>query len=97
MLTFLGKRRRFCDGISRRDFLRVGALSVGGLSLADLLRLKAQAASAPHAGQERDHGLPARRAVAPRQYDMKPRGPGRVPRRVPADPHATCRAWNAAS
>ena len=43
MLTFPGRRRRFCDGISRRDFLRVGALTVGGLTLADLLRLKAQA------------------------------------------------------
>jgi hypothetical protein len=33
-----------CDGVSRRDFLRIGALSVGGLSLADLLRLRAQGA-----------------------------------------------------
>src|SRR5262245_64735895 len=29
----------FCDGISRRNFLRVGA--IGGLSLADVLRLRA--------------------------------------------------------
>ena len=36
---------RFCDGISRRDFLRIGALSVGGLTLADLLRLRAQGAA----------------------------------------------------
>ena len=40
MLSFLGRRRQYCDGISRRDFLRVGALSVGGLSLADMLRLQ---------------------------------------------------------
>ena len=33
---------RFCDGFSRRDFLRIGALGVGGLTLADLLRLRAQ-------------------------------------------------------
>ena len=33
-----------CDGVSRRDFLRIGALGVGGLTLADLLRLKAQGA-----------------------------------------------------
>jgi hypothetical protein len=44
MLTIFSKRRqRFCDGLSRRDFLRVGALGVGGLSLADLLRLRAHA------------------------------------------------------
>jgi hypothetical protein len=30
-------------GVSRRDFLRVGVLGVGGLSLADVLRLRAQA------------------------------------------------------
>src|SRR5438067_11759282 len=45
MLTFWGSRQRLCDGLSRRDFLRVGALGVGGLTLADLLRLRAQGAS----------------------------------------------------
>jgi len=48
MLTFFGSKRRLCDGISRRDFLKVGALSVGGLTLADLFRARAQAA--PSAG-----------------------------------------------
>ena len=44
MLTFRSKpiASRMCDGLSRRDFLRVGALGVGGLTLADLLRLKAR-------------------------------------------------------
>src|SRR5438105_10480995 len=41
MLTILGSNHRLCDGLSRRDFLKVGALSVGGLTLADLLRLRA--------------------------------------------------------
>lgn len=45
MLTFMGRKQQFCDGVSRRDFLRVGALTVGGLSLADVLRLRAQAGS----------------------------------------------------
>jgi uncharacterized protein (DUF1501 family) len=43
MLTFWGTGRRFCDQISRRDFLRVGALGLSGLTLADVLRLRAQA------------------------------------------------------
>jgi uncharacterized protein (DUF1501 family) len=43
MLTIFGSSNRFCDGLSRRDFLKVGALGVGGLTLADLLRLKARA------------------------------------------------------
>lgn len=43
MLTLWGPTRRFCDHLNRRDFLRVGALGIGGLTLADLLRLRARA------------------------------------------------------
>src|SRR5262245_66690262 len=45
MLTVWGQPRRFCDGISRRDFLRVGALGLGGLTLADLLRREGNGAT----------------------------------------------------
>lgn len=45
MFTFLGKRQKFCDGINRRNFLRIGAFGAG-LSLADMLRLNATAAPA---------------------------------------------------
>jgi len=39
MLSITGsKSGRFCDGISRRDFLRIGGLSLGGLSLPSILR-----------------------------------------------------------
>jgi hypothetical protein len=42
MLTILGNRRRFCDGVSRRSFLKIGALAgAGGCTLADLLRAEA--------------------------------------------------------
>src|SRR5262245_54478702 len=42
MLTVWGERHgAFGDGLSRRTFLRAGALAVGGLTLADLLRLRA--------------------------------------------------------
>ena len=47
MLTLQGSSRRFCDGVSRREFLKVGALGVGGLTLADLLRLRADAMAPP--------------------------------------------------
>jgi len=40
MLTLWGARERFCDGVSRRGFLKIGALGVG-LSLADVYRLRA--------------------------------------------------------
>jgi hypothetical protein len=42
MFTLLGARQRFCDGISRRNFLQIGALGAG-LTLADVLRLRAAA------------------------------------------------------
>jgi hypothetical protein len=46
MLTIFAKApslRRFCDGVSRRNFLRVGALGLGGLALPQLLRAEAAA------------------------------------------------------
>jgi uncharacterized protein (DUF1501 family) len=46
MLTLWGKKNRFCDGVSRRDFLRIGAFGAG-LSLAEMLRLQAGAAETP--------------------------------------------------
>src|SRR5262245_39826713 len=47
MLTFSSHERgsKNCDGMSRRGFLKLGGLCVGGLTLADLLRLRAQAGS----------------------------------------------------
>jgi len=44
MLTFSGARQRFCDGLSRRSFLQIGAFGAG-LTLADMLRLRAGGAS----------------------------------------------------
>lgn len=41
MLTFRTSRHQFCDGISRRSFLSIGSLAVGGLTLADLMRCEA--------------------------------------------------------
>lgn len=39
MLKILGEERGgFCDGVSRRDFLRIGGLALGGLSLPQLLQ-----------------------------------------------------------
>jgi len=38
MLCFNGGPAKNCDGLSRRSFLRVGSLGIGGLSLPDLIR-----------------------------------------------------------
>ena len=42
MLELLSQPLRLCDGLSRRSFLRIGALGMGGLSLPRLLRAEAQ-------------------------------------------------------
>ena len=41
MLTIQGNSHRECDGVSRREFLRAGALGIAGITLADLLRQQA--------------------------------------------------------
>jgi len=46
MLTIFGKgngNERFCDGFSRRDFLTIGSMAIGGLSLPQLLRAESAA------------------------------------------------------
>ena len=43
MLTIWGSKQGFCDGLSRRNFLKIGAFGAG-LTLADVLRLRAEAA-----------------------------------------------------
>ena len=42
MLTIRGQASgRFCDGISRRDFIRIGGLAMGGIGLPQMLRAEA--------------------------------------------------------
>jgi hypothetical protein len=43
MLTIYDhSRSRFCDGVSRRNFLKIGALGLGGLALPQLLQAESQ-------------------------------------------------------
>ncbi|MBM4071140.1 MAG: DUF1501 domain-containing protein [Planctomycetes bacterium] len=44
MLNLLGASQRFCDGLNRRSFLKIGAFGTG-LALSDMLRLRAQASA----------------------------------------------------
>jgi hypothetical protein len=51
MLTILGPKTRYCDGLTRRNFLKIGAFAFGttSLTLADIFRAEARAGSAsPH-------------------------------------------------
>src|SRR2546428_3059730 len=80
MLTFFnGDPERFCDGISRRSFLRAGGLALGGLALSDLLRLRSEGAVAPE-GRGKSvimiclGGGPSHVDT----YDMKPEAPAEI-------------------
>jgi hypothetical protein len=54
MLTVrTGRSHRDCEGNSRRDFLKVGAIGLGALTLPNLLRLKAEAAADGQALQDK--------------------------------------------
>jgi len=50
MLEITGRSPRFCDGVSRRNFLQVGAFGAG-LTLADVLRVRAASPSTGPAGR----------------------------------------------
>ena len=43
MLTIFGDRQAYCDGLSRRNFLKIGGLAMGGLTWPQLLRAEALA------------------------------------------------------
>ena len=77
MLTILGNKHRLCDKVSRREALRIGALGVGGLTLADLLRADVQS------GQSNSHkavimiymcGAPSHQDM----YDLKMDSPAEI-------------------
>ena len=86
MLRVLGSSSRLCDGLSRREWLRAGGLSLLGLTAADLLRGDALAAESP--GPAPGGGFGQAKACillylygAPSQletYDPKPAAPAEV-------------------
>jgi hypothetical protein len=76
MLDFIGRGPRTCGGISRRAFLRVGALAIGGLTLPGLLRLRAD--ETPGTSRSRKSVILIWLAGGPSHidmYDLKPNAP----------------------
>jgi hypothetical protein len=73
--VYHSKSSSLCDGFSRREFLRVGGLLVGGLSLADLLRIAAQGAGRTKRAKSvimvYMHGGPSHIDM----FDLKPHAP----------------------
>ena len=55
MLTLLGQPTRYCDGVSRRSFMKIGGLSMGaagGVNLASMLRAEATLSNANSGSQK---------------------------------------------
>src|SRR5438093_2375329 len=76
MLTVVnGCREPFCDGVSRRSFLRAGGLALGGLALSDFLRLKAEGAVKPDRGKSVIMICLGGGPSHVDMYDMKPEAP----------------------
>ena len=82
MLNLLGSPRRLCDGLSRREFLRVGGLGTFGFGLSDYLAMPAAASGprAAHFGQAKAcillflYGSPPQHET----FDPKPDAPAEV-------------------
>jgi hypothetical protein len=81
MLTFTSHARtgKTCDGLSRRHFLKLGGLCVGGLTLADLLRLEARGKAGPRSSSKAVimvwlEGGPSHLDM----YDLKPGAPAEI-------------------
>ncbi len=78
MITMLGSPRRCCDGLTRRETLKAGALTaLGGFSLADLLRAEAAAGMATRTGKAKNVVLLFLLGGAPTQdmWDLKTEAP----------------------
>src|SRR5215831_12327796 len=50
MITLLGRPSRCCEGLNRREWLRLGGLGSLGLGLPDLLRARSRAGSIDESG-----------------------------------------------
>ncbi|MCA9117717.1 MAG: DUF1501 domain-containing protein, partial [Planctomycetaceae bacterium] len=80
MLRLLGNSSPLCDGLNRRECLRIGGLSLGGLSLPTFLKAKAASAAAGRSG-------PAKRVILlfngggipqHESWDPKPEAPAEI-------------------
>ncbi|QDT02459.1 hypothetical protein K227x_08360 [Rubripirellula lacrimiformis] len=72
------KFNRTCDGVSRRDMLRAGTLSIGGLSLSGYMKMAEAGQVAPgHATRAIFIELPGGPSHLD-TFDMKPEGPSEI-------------------
>jgi len=82
MLTIPGVQSRYCDDISRRSWMQIGGLAMGGMALPDILRAEAQSDKNQSGGQKRVKGiimvlLPGGPSHLD-MYDLKPEAPTEI-------------------
>src|SRR5258706_15809259 len=83
MLSIFGRGTKLCDGITRREMLRVGGLAIGGLTLADVLRQRAVSGKESSSRGKSVIMVWLRGGPGPiDSYHMKPGGPPEIPREV---------------
>ena len=89
----------YCDGMNRRDFLRIGGLAGVGLSLAQYLQIAEAPRPASPLGQGQGGDLrpPLGRAEPHGHLRPQAQRPGYPSRRVPRDRHARARRRASAS
>src|SRR5262245_21901485 len=79
MITMLGSARRYCDGITRRETLKAGSLSLlgGGFTLENLLRAEERRPAKSRAGRAKSVILLFLGGGAATQdmWDLKPEAP----------------------
>ncbi len=82
MLSIPGSSSRWCDGISRREFLQIGGLGAAGLALPELFRARAKASTpaARGAGRAKACILLFMGGGPPQMdtFDLKPDAPAEV-------------------
>jgi len=82
MITMLGSRRRLCDGLTRRETLKAGSLSLlgGAFNLPSLLAAEEKRGTGARPGKARSVILLYLLGGAPTQdmFDLKPNAPDRI-------------------
>ncbi len=81
MLSITGSPRRLCDQLPRREFLRLGGLSLAGLNLPELLAGEARAAARPVSRKQARSCIVFFLEGGPSHidlWDMKPEAPAEI-------------------
>ena len=80
MWNFFGRSHRYCDGFSRRSFMQVGGLGIGGITLADLIASESQSSAGKSSNRHKSVIMVYLSGGMPHQdtFDLKPGAPAEI-------------------